>query len=134
MAYTEFEIINRFFRPAPITHDVILAIGDDAALLQVPQRPLYQNSLMLGAEQIFASADGSDCAAHAIGILAIRAQNLARTPRWLTLNLMIESVDERWLESFSDGLHTAIHRFQLVLVGGDTCQGPTTICLNLLSF
>ena len=48
---------------------------------------------------------------------------MAARPRWMTLALTLETVDEEWLREFANGLSTAASEYGVVLVGGDTTRG-----------
>ena len=55
MSIGEFDIIERYFLrgagPAPAARGVLLGIGDDAALLRVPEGYAVGGGLMLGRSQ-----------------------------------------------------------------------------------
>ncbi len=140
----EFELIDRYFasgRPgAPGTPgatrrtDVILGIGDDAALLRCPPgRDLVAAVDTLVAGRHF--LEGS--APHSIGhrSLAVNLSDLAAmgaTPAWATLALTLPSADGRWLEGFSAGFMELAAAHGVELVGGDTTAGPLTISVQIL--
>lgn len=48
---------------------------------------------------------------------------MAARPRWMTLALTLETVDEAWLREFANGISAAASEYGVVLVGGDTTGG-----------
>ena len=146
----EFDLIDRYFasgRPgasgAPGTPgaqvanrrtDVILGIGDDAALL----RCLEGSDLVAAVDTLVAGRhfpEGS--APRSIGhrSLAVNLSDLAAmgaTPAWATLALTLPSADGRWLASFSAGFMELAAAHGVELVGGDTTAGPLTISVQIL--
>ncbi|HME40902.1 MAG TPA: thiamine-phosphate kinase [Steroidobacteraceae bacterium] len=141
----EFELIRRFFSRASGrggTHDaalaarsgVILGIGDDAAVLALPEG----TELVAAVDTLVAGRHfphGTD--AHSIGhrALAVNLSDLAAmgaTPAWATLALTVPSADAVWLERFSAGLLDLADAHGVALVGGDTTRGPLTVSVQIL--
>jgi thiamine-monophosphate kinase len=53
-------------------------------------------------------------------------------PVGFTLALALPHADPTWLEQFSQGLFRLAQQWQCPLIGGDTTQGPLTICITAL--
>lgn len=126
----EFELINRFFTGRGITRrDVDLGIGDDCALVTVPegcQLAVTTDTLVEGVHFF------SDISPKALGhrVLAVNLSDLAAMgaePAWISIGITLPNVDESWLEQFSEGLHDIAEYYNVQLIGGDTTQGPLTI-------
>ena len=140
----EFELIDRYFasgRPgAPGTPgaskrtDVILGIGDDAALLRCPpDRDLVAAVDTLVAGRHFPEGSAPRSIGHRS--LAVNLSDLAAmgaTPAWATLALTLPSADGRWLEGFAAGFMELAAAHGVELVGGDTTAGPLTISVQIL--
>ncbi len=133
----EFELIDRFFgRPGTAAGraDVILGIGDDAALLRLPAN----TDLVAAVDTLVAGRHFPlDSDARSIGhrALAVNLSDMAAmgaTPAWATLALTLPSVDTVWLERFSSGLRQLAALHGVALVGGDTTAGPLCISLQIL--
>jgi thiamine-monophosphate kinase len=143
----EFDLIDRYFasrRPgapgatgalgAKRRADVVLGIGDDAALLRCPPEcdlVAAVDTLVEGRHFPAGSAPRS------IGhrSLAVNLSDLAAmgaTPAWATLALTMPSADGRWLEGFSAGFMELAVVHGVELVGGDTTAGPLTISVQIL--
>jgi thiamine-monophosphate kinase len=134
----EFELIERFFtrRSSGERPDVILGIGDDAAVLRLPQ-----DADLVAAVDTLVEARHfpKDSAARSVGhrALAVNLSDIAAmgaTPRWATLALTLPAADARWLEDFSAGLAHLAEEHGVALVGGDTTAGPLTISLQILGY
>lgn len=127
----EFDLIARYFtRPA---RRAVLGVGDDCALLQpAPGMQLAISSDMLVEGHHFFP----DVEPAALGhkALAVNLSDLAAcgaTPLAFTLALALPSIDEAWLQGFSNGLWALADQHGCELIGGDTTQGPRTICITV---
>ena len=134
MPATEFELIRRYFQDATRSRpDVLLGIGDDCALLQVPDGQTLAVSIdTLVAGRHF--ADGHDPRALGHKALAVNLSDLAAMgaePAWVTLALTLPAPDEVWLRSFMQGFSELAATFGLQLVGGDTTRGPLTVTIQV---
>ncbi len=130
----EFELIKRFFSPAHYTADVCLGVGDDAAVVAVPDG----QRLVVAVDTLVAGVHFPDNTAPGdIGwrALAVNLSDLAAmgaTPRWFTLSLCMPESNEVWLAAFAAGLQEAASRFGVQLIGGDTVKGPLNISVQIL--
>ncbi|PTQ87539.1 thiamine-phosphate kinase [Agitococcus lubricus] len=132
---SEFELINRYFKRQTTTQqDVILGIGDDAALMAIPAGEL----LVATADTLVAGRHFPiDTPPHAIAYkaLAVNLSDLAAmgaTPRWFLLALTLEESDDTFLSSFAEGLFQLADAHQIALVGGDTTKGHLAMTITAL--
>ncbi|NVJ49711.1 MAG: thiamine-phosphate kinase [Gammaproteobacteria bacterium] len=137
MTFSEFNLIERFFvRDNPKRKDVVLGIGDDCALLNVPEGQslaVSMDTLVEGVHFLHDTA-AADVAAKA---MAVNLSDLAATgaePAWVTLSLSIPKIDMGWLQAFSDSFHELLNHYGLQVVGGDTTKGPLSITLQVHGF
>lgn len=135
MALGEFEIIAKYFGGAFAGRDdVVLGVGDDAALVRVPEG----RELVVAVDTIVAGVHfPPDIPPEAIGhrALAVNLSDLAAmgaTPAWFTLALTLPRADEAWLAAFSRGLLDLAGAFDVALVGGDTTSGPLAITVQAM--
>ncbi|MCQ8879109.1 thiamine-phosphate kinase [Pseudoalteromonas shioyasakiensis] len=128
----EFELINRYFKGRGITRrDVNLGIGDDCALVTVPencQLAVTTDTLVAGVH-FFA-----DISPRALGhrVLAVNLSDLAAMgaePTWVSVALTLPTIDVEWLEEFTEGMHEIAEYFNVQIIGGDTTQGPLSITI-----
>lgn len=135
----EFALIDRIrARLPPARDDVLLGIGDDAALLRVPAGM----ALAVATDTLNAGVHFPHAATPAaIGwkALAVNLSDLAAmgaTPAWCTLSLSLPlpQADAAWLDGFLDGFLALAREHGLALVGGDTTRGPLSICVTVHGF
>lgn len=135
----EFDLIARIRERAAqsgVRDDVILGIGDDAALLRVPAGRL----LVVATDTL---NDGvhfpSDTTPFDLGwkSLAVNFSDLAAMgaePAWATLSLSMRDADTAWLDAFLDGFFALSQAFGVALVGGDTTRGPLSVGVTVHGF
>jgi thiamine-monophosphate kinase len=127
----EFDLIERYFT-RPVKR-AVLGIGDDCALLQpAPGMQLAISSDMLVEGRHFLSTVSPQRLGHKA--LAVNLSDLAASgarPVAFTLALAMPRADERFLAGFAQGLFALADEHGCELVGGDTTQGPLTICLTV---
>ncbi len=129
----EFELIRRYFASQGLVReDVLLGIGDDAAVVRVPpgMEQVITTDVLVEGRHFFA-----DCDAAAVGhkALAVNLSDLAAMgaqPAWFTLALALPQADTRWLEAFCAGLFALARRYEVALIGGDTVRGPLTVTIQ----
>jgi thiamine-monophosphate kinase len=133
----EFELIRRFFvRRDQVRREsgVLLGIGDDAALLELPGGV----DLVACVDTIVAGRHfPEDADARMIGhrALAVNLSDIAAmgaTPAWATLALTMPGADPVWLEKFAAGFSDLADAYAVALVGGDTTRGPLTVSVQIL--
>lgn len=129
----EFDLIARFFqRTSRRRSDVTLGIGDDCALVSVPQ----DQELALGMDTMVEGVHFlADTRAANLGhkALAVNLSDLAAMgacPAWATLAVTMPAYDEQWLGDFSSGFLELAERFDVQLIGGDTTRGPLCITVQ----
>ncbi len=136
----EFDLIARIKARAALANgsrdDVVLGIGDDAALL----RPHVGQLLVIATDTL---NDGVHFPAGTLPndlgwkSLAVNLSDLAAMgarPAWCTLSLSLHDADARWLDAFLDGFFEIASQHNVALVGGDTTRGPLSICVTVHGF
>jgi len=123
-------------RCASARGDVVLGIGDDAALLAIPPGQM----LAVSTDTLVAGVHfPHDTRPYDIGwkSLAVNLSDLAAmgaTPTWATLALTVPAADAAWVGEFADGFAALAREFDVALVGGDTTQGPLCITVTIHGF
>ncbi len=136
MAIGEFDLIARYFDRCVIRDDILLGIGDDAALV----RPPAQADLAIATDTLVAGVHfDAGTPPRAIGhkALAVNLSDLAAMgaePAGALLALTLPAADEAWLCAFADGFHALAARHGVALIGGDTCRGPLAITVTVLGW
>ncbi len=130
----EFDLIARIRARVALREDVVLGIGDDAALLGVPAGM----QLVVTADTLNAGVHFPDDTAPAdIGwkALAVNLSDLAAMgarPAWCTLSLSLPNAESRWVDGFIDGFLELAALHDVSLVGGDTTRGPLSIAVTAM--
>ncbi len=129
----EFDLIARIRSRVASRDDVLLGIGDDAAIVQVPA----DRQLVVAMDTLNAGVHFPvDTAAADIGwkALAVNLSDLAAmgaTPAWCALSLSLPESDATWLDGFLDGFAALAAAHRVALIGGDTTRGPLSICVTV---
>jgi thiamine-monophosphate kinase len=134
MSVPEFELIQRFFtRRIQDKPDIVLGVGDDAALIS----PSADQQLVIAIDTLVKGVHFPDTTSpYDIGwkALAVNLSDLAAMgadPTWFTLALTLPESTETWLTEFSRGLFDLANQYNLPLIGGDTTRGPLTITIQI---
>lgn len=134
MSLGEFEVIERYFTRSHRRKDVLLGVGDDAAVMKLPAGARLVAAVDTINEGIhfLPEAAAADVGYRALAVNLSDVAAMGAEPRWFTLSLSLPAVEPRWLEGFSAGLFELAEEHHLELVGGDTVKGPLSISLQLL--
>ena len=134
MACGEFSLIARYFdRVRTSRLDVETGIGDDCALLNIPEKQtlaISTDTLVCG-RHFLPDIDPADLAYKALAVNVSDLAAMGADPAWLTLALTLPEVDEAWLEAFSDALFEQLSYYDMQLIGGDTTAGPLSMTLAI---
>ena len=130
---TEFKIINKYINRVKTDSSVVLGIGDDAAVINVPEdHQIVQTMDTMVLDVHFDAAFSADALAHKL--LHVNLSDIAAmgaVPKWATIALTMPEQNERWLDDFAAGLQSRCALLGVNLVGGDTTSGPLTVSMNL---
>ncbi|MDR9827563.1 thiamine-phosphate kinase [Vibrio sp. FNV 38] len=134
---SEFNLINKYFVGRQSQRrDVLLAAGDDCALVEMPKNvsiAISTDTLVAGTH--FLADAPPDWIAHKA--LASNLSDLAAmgaTPAWVSLALTMPEPNEDWLAPFCDAFFKLADYFGVQLIGGDTTKGPLSITLTVQGF
>lgn len=134
---TEFNLIYNQINTQSIDRsDVLTGIGDDCAIVNVPEG----YSLAVSMDTLVSGVHfPENASAYSIGYkaLAVNLSDLASTgaqPAWITLSLTMPSADKDWLDEFLKGLFDLAKKYNVQLVGGDTTTGPLSISIQAHGF
>ena len=134
MSADEFSLIQRYFSNVGANSpNCRLGIGDDAAVMQSPpgfQLVVCMDTLIEGVHFPIGSA-AADIAVKALSVNLSDLAAMAADPDWFQLSLTLPSADESWLTEFAAALKDTADRYQVALVGGDTCRGPLSVTIQI---
>lgn len=137
MALSEVALIERYFAAATAPReDVRLGVGDDCAILRMPEgRDLAVSIDTLVEGMHFLPGAEPESLGHKA--LAVNLSDLAAMgaePAWATLALTLPRAEESWLQAFSRGFGCLAREHRVALVGGDTTRGPLSITVQVHGF
>jgi len=134
---SEFDLIRLIRkRCAQSRGDVVLGIGDDAALLQ----PAAGQQLVACTDTLVADVHfPNGTAPEDIGwkSLAVNLSDLAAmgaTPAWAMLALTLPQANQNFVGRFAGGFAELARKHDVALIGGDTTQGPLSVTVSVLGF
>lgn len=134
MAHDEFAIIERYFSDIGIpAGNTVLAVGDDAAVVDVPpgfQLVVSMDTLLAGTH-FPRDTSPADIAYKALAVNLSDLAAMAASPAWFLLSLTLPENDSSWLSQFAKGLKQSADVFDLQLIGGDTCRGELSITIQI---
>lgn len=137
MPDSEFDIIARYFqRQRPGRDDVLLGIGDDAALLKVPvgQQLVVAVDTLVAGRHFPEKTSAADIGYKALAVNLSDLAAMGATPAWATLSLTLPVADTTWLQEFADGFFSLADEYSVALVGGDTTRGPLSVTVQVHGF
>ncbi|MGJ4730280.1 thiamine-phosphate kinase, partial [Luteimonas sp. SDU101] len=129
----EFDLIARIRQRAASRDDVVLGIGDDAALLQPPpgmQLAVSMDTLNSGVHFPAATA-AADIGWKALAVNLSDLAAMGAQPAWCTLSLSLPGPDAGLVDGFLDGFLALAAEHGVALVGGDTTRGPLSVCVTV---
>jgi thiamine-monophosphate kinase len=130
----EFALIARHFTRAPRAGDVVLGIGDDAAILAAAPGAewLATVDMMVEGRHFLAGTDPRHLGHKLMAVNLSDIAAMGGRPRFALLAVALPADDEAWLTAFSHGLFALAEAHGVDVVGGDTTRGPRNLCLTLL--
>ena len=137
MPDSEFEIIKRYFhRQTSADDNVILGIGDDAAIVSTPANRQLAISIdtLISGVHFPNETSAADIAWKALAVNLSDLAAMGATPAWFTLALSLPQVDHHWLAEFSESLAKISSAYHIPLVGGDTTRGALSITIQVAGY
>ncbi|MBP6561977.1 MAG: thiamine-phosphate kinase [Neisseriaceae bacterium] len=130
----EFDFIRRYLNQAQKDSELILSIGDDAAILRPnPAYDLHISADMLVENRhFFAGVDPADLAHKTLAVNLSDMAAMGAKPRWAVLSVALPELDAAWLKAFCDQLFALANEHGVQLIGGDTTKGPLTLNVTII--
>jgi len=134
---SEFNLINRYFSKLTASReDVALGIGDDCAIMQVPEGQCLATSTdtLISGVHFPAHTCAEDIAYKALAVNLSDLAAMGAQPAWVSLALTLPEQDEAWLQAFSDSFAQLAQQYNVQLIGGDTTRGDLSITIQIFGF
>ncbi|MFT7053065.1 MAG: thiamine-monophosphate kinase [Psychromonas sp.] len=140
MNLSEFDLIDSYFKHSKMVQNsgVALGIGDDCAILDIPegyQLAVSTDSLVCGVH-FFEDVDPYRLGYKALAVNLSDLAAMGALPKWISLAITLPNGamvnnNPNWLAEFTRGFFALADTFDVVLVGGDTTKGPLSITVSV---
>lgn len=132
MSLGEFELIKKYFCQNDRGTGIELGIGDDCALLNIPENKTLAVTTDTQIEGIHFFKNTSP---YYLGYksLLVNLSDLAAMgakPYCFTLSITLPEANDSFLEEFSKGLFELASKVQIPLIGGNTTKGELSITIS----
>lgn len=133
---SEFGIIHRYFQKPTNHPNVIKSVGDDCAIVSVPD----DHELLISVDTLIVdrhfpkTLSPGEIAQRAFCVCLSDLAAMGAQPAYFTLALTLPEANSDWLEAFSSALLAIADDYQCPLIGGNTTQGPLVITLQVHGF
>ncbi len=128
----EFSLINKYFSWT-ISDSVDLGIGDDGAICHTNgERLVITTDTLIAGVHFLANTSSGDIAYKALAVSLSDIAAMGATPKWFSLALSIDKIDNSWLRGFSKALQSLAVKYNLSLIGGDTTCGSLSITITII--
>lgn len=130
----EFDLIQRYFTAStrPQRKDVLLSVGDDCAITNIPphQSLVITTDTLVENIHFFADIAPQDLAYKALAVNLSDLAAMGAEPAWVSLALTLPKLDEQWLAEFSQSFFQVLDHYNIDLIGGDTTKGPLSLTIT----
>lgn len=134
MGLSEFDLIRQYFSQIGDSPSVRVAVGDDAAVLQLPEDHVQLISVDTAVSGVhFLPTMSADVIAYrAIMTAASDLAAMGAKPEGMLLALTLPEAGGEWLAAFAEGARKASLVTAMPLIGGDTTRGPLCVTVTVL--
>jgi thiamine-monophosphate kinase len=133
----EFDLIERFFKNRGHQRkDVIMGIGDDAAITQIPNKQCLAvtTDTLVSGVHFLPETPAEAVAYKAVAVNLSDLAAMGAEPAWISLSLSLPSTDAVWLDDFTKGLFELSQYYSVQLIGGDTVRGSLAVTITAQGF
>ena len=137
MSCSEFKIISQYFNCNKFHRDdVKTGIGDDAALVQVPNDKtlVISTDTLVSGIHFLHDIHPTDLGYKSLAVNLSDLAAMGADPAWFTLSITLPHINESWLIDFSKSLFKLSKCYNIQLIGGDTIRGPLSITVGAYGF
>jgi len=129
---SEFSIIKQYFENIGGSQpDVILGIGDDAALVKTDSVLAVSVDTFIENIHFPENTRPYDVGWKSLAVNLSDMAAMGAEPCWMTLAITMPVVDHVWLEEYCRGLSTLASQYNVALIGGDTTRGSLSITIQI---
>ncbi len=134
MNYSEFDVIKKYFTFPCSRDDVILAGGDDCAIVSVPENKqlVITTDMLISGVHFPENTSAKDIAYKSLMVNLSDLAAMGAKPTWVSLAISLPEINEQWLQAFSDQFSKVLSEFDICLIGGDTTKGALSITVQAM--
>ena len=112
--------------------DVIIGIGDDAAVTQIPENQLLVTTTdtLISGVHFLPNTSAQAIAHKAVAVNLSDLAAMGAEPSWLSLSITLPSANDSWLRAFSEKMAELTEYYSIQLIGGDTVKGPLSVTIT----
>jgi len=136
---SEFELINSLREKFSglsqcCGHPAVLGMGDDAAVLAVPdgKQLVVSTDTLVSEVHFFADTAAADIAAKSLSVSLSDLASMGAEPAWFFLAISLPKIDQDWWGDFCTGLLETAMAAKIELAGGDTTRGPLSVTITAM--
>lgn len=133
----EFSIIEQYFtNQTQPRRDVLVGVGDDCAITQIPENHVLATTTdtLVSGIHFLPETNPADIAHKALAVNLSDLAAMGATPAWVSLALTLPDANEDWLSEFADSFARLCEYYSINLIGGDTTRGPLSITITAQGF
>lgn len=130
----EFDFIRRYLSHEQHDADVLLGIGDDAAVIRprLGYDLCFSSDMLLNNRHFFEDVAPDDLAHKVLAVNLSDMAAMGAVPRWALLSAGLPQLQEDWLAGFCGSLFALAQQFGVTLVGGDTTKGDLAFNVTII--
>ncbi|MCS4534702.1 thiamine-phosphate kinase [Neisseria montereyensis] len=130
----EFDFIRQYLYHQKNDNNILLGIGDDAAIIRPkPNHDLcFSSDMLINNRHFFANVAPSDLAHKVLAVNISDMAAMGATPRWVLLSVALPELEETWLTAFCDHFFALAKQFDITLIGGDTTKGDFAFNVTII--
>ncbi|MFV2005078.1 MAG: thiamine-phosphate kinase [Gammaproteobacteria bacterium] len=134
MNNSEFDVIKKYFTFSEQRPDVLLAGGDDCAVVSVPdgKRLVVTTDTLISGVHFPEKTSPEDIAYKALMVNLSDLAAMGATPAWVTLAISLPEINQSWLTAFSQQFSAVLSKYDISLIGGDTTRGALSITIQAM--
>ena len=128
---TEADLIEKYLKTLP-RPDVLVGIGDDAAVLATPERLVMALDSLVVDKHFHTDDDPADVGYKSLAVNLSDLAAMGCTPCWAMLSLSVPPVHaDPWIRAFARGFLALAERWDVSLIGGDLVAGPLVVTVQV---
>lgn len=134
---SEFNLIDRYFKALTTSReDVLVDIGDDCAITQIPEGYVLATSTdtLIAGVHFPHQTRAEDIGYKALAVNLSDLAAMGAQPAWASLALTLPANDDAWLNDFCRGFQSLAQKYGVQLIGGDTTRGALSITVQIQGF